>query len=204
MDFEALKNKWNSENPAEVNIPSTIARLKKAQHPLEKLRRTMKNECWSQLAAVLFAGAIPQVFGLSPAFYVVYYTAYSMLLVTSGYYFYEFYQFYKEVGLYHADTHESLWKIYYELRLNMERYQSFGFLLLPYFLVATALLGYDRLISEGKTLQQITSQQQVIILLVTLFSTLLAIGAIVLWTRYVYGKTAREIDGLLKEIKDEI
>lgn len=105
----------------------------------------MRNEFWAQIIAIILLAGLPQMTDISSSYYITYYVAYSVLVVVSGYYLYGFYQFYKQINLFHSDTKGSLLRIYYELRLAMERYQSFGFLLLPFLLVWFGIYSTDLL-----------------------------------------------------------
>lgn len=203
MNFEELKNNWQKESAEEVHIPSRIAQLKEARHPLEQLQKNMKKEFYAQVAAILLIALLPFQFGFPAEQYIIYYTSYAMLVVISAYYIFGFYRFYRQVGLYNGDTRSSLWKIYYELRLNMERYQSFGFLLLPHFLITLGLAVFNKMAQKGKTLADLTEAHQFSLIIIVLVGTLAVVAGIVLWVKYVYGRYAKKIEHLLKEMTEE-
>ncbi|RLJ34558.1 hypothetical protein CLU97_4073 [Chryseobacterium sp. 7] len=139
---------------------------------------------------------------VSPSQHTIYYISYALLVVVSSYYLFGFYKFYKQTELYTGNTKNSLWKIYHELRLNMERYQSFGFLLLPHFLVTIGLAIYNMMEKHGKSLTELTFPQQLGLIITVLIGTLGVIISIVLWTKYIYGKSAKQLENILNEMDE--
>jgi len=199
MNFDQLKEQWNKEDGSSVQIPNTIEQLKKSKHPIEKIRKSMKGEFPMQVLAIIFIAFFPQLLHLSSSQYVIYYTSYAMLVVISSYYLYGFYKFYKQTELYTGNTKNSLWKIYHELKLNMERYQSFGFLLLPHFMITLGMEFYKILVKKGMSLENMTSSYQWSLIITVLIGTLAIVVNIVLWTKYIYGRQAKKLENILNE-----
>ncbi|WP_062698735.1 hypothetical protein [Chryseobacterium indologenes] len=201
MNFDQLKEQWNNEE-SNVHIPDTIEQLKESKHPIERIRKSMKKEFPAQVLAIILIAFFPFQFGFPSSQYVIYYTSYVMMAVISCYYLYGFYRFYKQTGLYTGNTKNSLWKIYHELRLNMERYQSFGFLLLPHFLITIGLLIYNTLEKRGKSLNGLSEGHQQALILAVLIGTLWLVTSIVLWTKYIYGRNARKLEKILDDMDE--
>lgn len=201
MNFDQLKEQWNKED-SDVNIPDTIQQLKESKHPIEKIQKNMKREFPMQILAIILIAFFPLQFKFPSSQYIIYYISYTMMVVISSYYLLGFYKFYKQTELYTGNTKNSLWKIYHELRLNMERYQSFGFLLLPHFLVTIGLAIYNMMEKHGKSLTELTSSQQQGLIIAVLLGTLGVITSIVLWTKYVYGRQAKQLEDILNEMDE--
>ncbi|WP_126652721.1 hypothetical protein [Chryseobacterium aureum] len=201
MNFDQLKEQWNKEG-SDVQIPDTIQQLKESRHPVEKIRKNMKREFPMQILAIVLMAFFPLQFQFASSQYIIYYISYTMMVVISSYYLFGFYQFYRQTELYTGNTKNSLWKIYHELRLNMERYQSFGFLLLPHFLVTIGLQMYNLMEKHGKSLTELTSPQQLGLITAVLIGTLTVITSIVLWTTYIYGRSARQLENILNEMDE--
>ncbi|MBE4951130.1 hypothetical protein [Chryseobacterium culicis] len=201
MNFDQLKEQWNKEG-SDVNIPDTIQQLKESRHPIEKIRKNMKKEFPMQIGAIILMALFPLQFHFPASQYIIYYVSYTMMVVISSYYLFGFYQFYRQAELYTGNTKNSLWKIYHELRLNMERYQSFGFLLLPHFLVTIGLQIYNMMEKQGRSLTELTSPQQLGLITAVLIGTLTVITSIVLWTKYSYGRSARQLKNILNEMDE--
>lgn len=201
MNFDQLKEQWNKED-SDVHIPDTIQQLKESKHPIEKIQKNMKKEFPMQILAIILIAFFPLQFKFPSSQYIIYYVSYTMMVVISSYYLLGFYKFYKQTELYTGNTKNSLWKIYHELRLNMERYQSFGFLLLPHFLVTIGLFIYNTMEEQGKSLAELTSSHQQGLIIAVLIGTLGIITSIVLWTKYIYGRSAKQLEKILNEMEE--
>ncbi|MCW1964238.1 hypothetical protein [Chryseobacterium viscerum] len=201
MNFDQLKERWNKED-SDVHIPDTIEQLKESKHPIEKIQKNMKREFPMQILAIILIAFFPLQFKFPSSQYIIYYVSYTMMVVISSYYLLGFYKFYKQTELYTGNTKNSLWKIYHELRLNMERYQSFGFLLLPHFLVTIGLVIYNTMEEQGKSLTELTASHQQGLIIAVLLGTLGVITSIVLWTKYIYGGSAKKLENILNEIDE--
>jgi len=201
MNFDQLKEQWNKED-SDVHIPDTIEQLKESKHPVEKIQKNMKREFPMQILAIILIAFFPLQFKFPSSQYIIYYVSYTMMVVISSYYLLGFYKFYKQTELYTGNTKNSLWKIYHELRLNMERYQSFGFLLLPHFLVTMGLFIYNTMEEQGKSLTELSASHQQALIIAVLIGTLAVITSIVLWTKYVYGRSAKQLENILNEMDE--
>lgn len=201
MNFDELKEQWNKEN-SDVHIPDSIKQLKESKHPIEKIQKNMKREFPMQILAIIIIGLFPLQFQFPSSQYIIYYVSYAVMVVISSYYLSGFYKFYRQTELYTGNTKNSLWKIYHELRLNMERYQSFGFLLLPHSLVTAGLIIYNAMEKQGKSLAELTSSHQQGLIILVLIGTLAIITSIVLWTKYIYGRSAKQLENILNEMDE--
>jgi hypothetical protein len=201
MNFDQLKEQWNKEDN-DVHIPDTIKQLKESKHPIERIQRNMKREFPMQILAIILMAFFPLQFQFPSSQYIIYYVSYTVMVVISSYYLFGFYKFYKQTELYTGNTKNSLWKIYHELRLNMERYQSFGFLLLPHLLITIGLIMYNTMKEQGKYLPELSASHQQGLIIVVLIGTLGFITSIVLWTKYIYGGSAKQLENILNEMEE--
>ncbi|RKE75781.1 hypothetical protein [Chryseobacterium sp. AG363] len=201
MNFDQLKEQWNKED-SDVHIPDTIKQLKESKHPIEKIQKNMKKEFPMQILAIILIAFFPLQFKFPHSQYIIYYVSYTMMVVISSYYLLGFYKFYKQTELYTGNTKNSLWKIYHELRLNMERYQSFGFLLLPHLLITIGLVIYNTMKEQGKSLPELSASLQQGLIIAVLIGTLGFITSIVLWTKYIYGGSAKQLENILNEMDE--
>ena len=201
MNFDQLKEQWNKEN-SDVHIPDAIEQLKESKHPIEKIQKSMKKEFPAQVLSIILIGFFPLLFKFPSSQYIIYYVSYALLLVVSCYYLFGFYQFYKQTELYTGNTRNSLWKIYHELKLNMERYQSFGFLLLPHFLISLGLISFNVWEKNGESLADIGHKHQIALILLVLIGILSLVVSIILWTKYMYGPNAKQLEKILNEMEE--
>ncbi|MGG7471069.1 hypothetical protein [Chryseobacterium arthrosphaerae] len=201
MNFDQLKEQWNKEG-SNVQIPDSIQQLKESKHPIEKIQKSMKKEFPAQVFAIILIAFFPFILKFPPSQYIIYYVSYIVMVVISCYYLYGFYKFYKQTELYTGNTKNSLWKIYHELCLNMERYQSFGFLLLPHLMVTSGLQIFNILEKKGKSLSELSHFHQEAVILVVLSGTIAFVASIVLWTKYIYGRNAQQLETILNDMDE--
>lgn len=201
MNLDELKSAWDTDNTDEVQIPQHIKELRQAQHPLDKLKRNMKNEWYMQLAAILFIAFSPKIMDIHPSTYIIFYTSYLMILLISAYYLNKFRLFYKRISHYSAGTRDSLNEIYYEFKLNVERYHSFGFLLIPFSLIWVWVFSYSRLLESGKDISAITESMNNGFLFAALILSATVTLAVLAWTRYLYTPYIKQIKRVLDELK---
>lgn len=202
MNFDQLKSEWNKEN-TDINIPDTIHQLKESKHPIERIQKNMKKEFVMQIVAIILIALFPLQFKFPSSQYIIYYTSYVMLVVISSYYLFGFYKFYRQTEFYTGNTKNSLWKIYHELKLNLERYQSFGFLLLPHFLLTIGLVIYNTLLAKGKTFSDLTNNHVAALILTVLTGTIAVVSSIILWTKYLYGRDAKKLENILNDMEED-
>lgn len=203
MNFDELKSKWENESNDDVNIPQNMEKLKMAQHPIENLKRNMRNELYAQVAAIIFLGLVPYLYDLHNSLYILYYIAYAMLLVISIYYLNSFYRFYKGMHQYSAATKDGLLELYYELRLNMERYKSFGFLLLPFGIIWVGLYLYNNLLDKGVKIESLSNKTLLIGTICIVAMTSMMMLAINWWVNSFYGKYTKRVRQILDELREE-
>ena len=87
MNFDEIKDSWDKEGAeAAVQIPPAMSALRKAKHPIDKLRARMKMEFFMQLIAVVLMPFLWRISAderpLFLCFYVLF-VAISCLLYTS-------------------------------------------------------------------------------------------------------------------------
>ena len=201
MNFNEIKSNWDKENAGNIQIPESVSELRKAQHPIDKLKRNMKFELIIQVAALVFL----------PFYFYMRYNGemqdlllgvYAVFFLTCIYFLYNFYLFYKQTVAYAAVSRDSLYELYYSLRLNMERYKSAGFLLIPFLMIIAGIgsIAKAENINLG-WLELLVRLKRFLIFMVV--ASGIYIGVLIIWVDIFYGKYARQIKDALDELKDE-
>lgn len=143
MNFEDLKTEWDKEPEKEVNVPENLDRLGKSKLPIELIKKNMRYEFWSTIIGTFASAFLPQIFNIRQSFYATYYILYAFYCTLAVYYFYEFYKFYKILNNYSGNSKDTLYEIYYEIRLKIETYRTYGYSLTPYVIASIALIFLD-------------------------------------------------------------
>src|SRR5258708_40226781 len=106
---------------------------------VSKLSRNIKMKFISQVIDFLFMILVFLRYTKNTLSVFIVSIAIFLLLVQSVYYFSRFYLFYKAIGRYDLSLRKSIYKITYELELNIEIYKTFNYFVAP--LVALIIIG---------------------------------------------------------------
>ena len=124
MNFDDLKNEWQTENAEEIRISEDALKIKQAQTPIDTIRKKMKHEFFCQLLVLLFMAFLPYLLKLSADMTMLYFVFYFITCGFTGHYFVKFYRFYKNVYDMSVDSRKSILWFYYEMKLNVELYKA--------------------------------------------------------------------------------
>lgn len=204
MNFDDIKSAWNKESEQPIEVPKTIESLKKAQMPLDKFKKNMKGEAMFQVLALLASGFIPGYFNLIPALRVSFNCTYLLFVITTVYFLIRFYRLYKKIGHSSLTTKDSLYELNYDLKLNIELYKMFNYMLLTIFLAFGAILlvnfNYDYfmkvIVNEPGYFYMVFGLTILGICIMIHFFT-------IIWLNQYYGKYAKEIESLIGALKEE-
>ena len=101
-------------------------------------------------------------------------------------------------------TKDSLYETYFDIRLNMELYKTFGFALTPFIILfLLGCLYYKLPQSSSLALDSFSNGQLATIFSSLIFSILFMGLALEWWVHYFYGKYAKEIRKVIDELKEE-
>jgi membrane-bound ClpP family serine protease len=202
MDFNDIQSAWKNEKTENVTLPTHLDKINSANMPLEKIKKNLKNEFLYQILSIGFIGFVPFIFEVPANAIAPFYLLFSIFVAVCIYYLVKLYVFYRRLGKTTLNTKDSLYETYFDIRLNMELYKTFGFALIPF--VILFLLGF----MYYKIPDFFTKGLDSAPFLVTTFSivifTILFMGlALEWWVHYFYGKYAKEIRKVLDELKEE-
>jgi membrane-bound ClpP family serine protease len=202
MDFNDIQSAWKNEKTGNVTLPTHLDKINSANMPLEKIKKNLKNEFLYQIISIIFIGFVPFIFEVPANAIAPFYLLFSIFVAVCIYYLVKLYVFYRRLGKTTLNAKDSLYETYFDIRLNMELYKTFGFALIPF--VILFLLGF----MYYKIPDFFTKGLDSTPFLVTTFSivifTILFMGlALEWWVHYFYGKYAKEIRKVLDELKEE-
>jgi len=196
MDLDNLKSLWNKEDVSETPEISK-ERQKEMHHPLERIRKNMRQEFWSTaifLPLVLIAiwfFPVPFRFKL----YIEVLVA-SMALITV-FFFSKFFKLYKEISNPTLGTLDSLKDLFHQFELNKQYYLSFYLSFVPFFVCEMIIV-----IESIPYTHQYTNEYLTLIFLGSVLSGLFFLYFLGnWWFKFFYGKYIKKIEILVEEMK---
>jgi hypothetical protein len=211
FNFEDLKKQWKEQDPT-IPLPNDLANLKKAQTPIDKIRKNIKTELYLMIISVLFLIIVPfisvyQIHGISE---LVYYIVLFLLIISAVPYYKSFYSYYKNTTKTSFNSYRSISAIYYDLKNTIRLYKTINYLLVPYgFILFFIVLSKGRSEKIFQIIMDLPDSFQrqnyvyfLALLLVILF-TILAIFLVGIWVNQFYGKHLNELEKILSQFEEE-
>ncbi|MBB4801035.1 magnesium-transporting ATPase (P-type) [Flavobacterium nitrogenifigens] len=204
MDFNDIQNAWNNEKNENVVLPDNLEKINSANTPLDKIRKNLKNELIMQTVAVLLMAFTPYAYAFPEKWIAPFYLMFSIFVAVCVYYLVKLYIFYKRLNKITLKTKDSLYETYFDVKLNMELYKTFGFALTPFIVLFLIGFLYNEF-SKAPNFQltEFTNSQLISVFAVVTFSILFMGLALEWWVQYFYGKYAKEIRKVIDELKEE-
>ena len=201
MDFNDIQSAWNNENTKNVVVPTQLEKVQKANTPLDKIKKNLKNELIYQIVAIVVIGLAPFLYGFPEQAITPFYLLFSLFVAVCAYYLTKLFVFYKRLNKTALNTKDNLYETYFDIRLNMELYKTFTFALTPFVILFLVGVLYFTL-PNGATFFT-DSTNSITLFLSVLFSMLFMGVALEWWVHFFYGKYAKEIRTVLDELKEE-
>ena len=202
MDFNDLQSAWKNENTENVKLPTHLEKINSAHMPLESIKKNLKNEFVYQIVSIVFLAFIPLILNFPPQGFAIFYLMFSLFVGVCVYYLWKLYQFYKRLGKTTLNTKDSLYETYYEIRLNMELYKTFGFALIPFLILFLfGMLYYE--IPEFFNNGLNNTSFLVATFSIVVFCILYIGFALEWWVHHFYGKYAKEMRKVIDQLKEE-
>jgi len=203
MDFNDIQSAWNNEKTENVVVPNHLEILQSANTPLDMIKKNLKNEFVYQIISIVLLGFVPFIHRLPEKAFAPFYLLFTIFVAVCVYYLVKLYIFYKRLNKTALSTKDSLYETYFDIRLNMELYKTFGFALTPF--VVLFMLGFTYLEFSKKTdFSTGLNNTHLTVLFVVVGVTILIMGfALEWWVHHFYGKYAKEIRKVIDELKEE-
>lgn len=133
-----------------------------------------------------------------------YYLLFSLFVAVCIYYLMKLSFFYKRLNNTTLTTKDSLYETYFDIRLNMELYKTFGFALTPFLvLYFLGFYYYTFYKISGFFDNEFSNGQLIGFFLVVVFTVLFMGISLEWWVHKFYGKFAKEIKKVIDELKEE-
>ncbi|MFT3794752.1 hypothetical protein [Flavobacterium sp.] len=206
MNFDDLQSAWKNDSGKGGPIPDSIAKIKSANLPLDKVRKNLRNEFFYQIIAIVWIGFLPMYPKFIAALDFWFYIFYTMFVSISGYFLVKLYLFYKRINNQDLSTKDALYETYYDIRLSIELYKTFTYSLMPFVLIFFGMFvlslnqgAFEQMIETGDFPKSVGYQ-----FAFGFIVAMLTIGFVTeLWTHSFYGKYAKEIRKVIDQLKEE-
>ncbi|MBW1657838.1 hypothetical protein [Flavobacterium quisquiliarum] len=204
MDFNDIQNAWNNEKTENVMLPTNLEKIQSANTPLDKIKKNLRIEFVYQTFAIISIGFVPLICGFSSKAAFFFYLLFSLFVAVCVYYLTKLYFFYKRLNNITLKTKDSLYETYFDIRLNMELYKTFGFALTPFLVLYLLGFYYYRFSKIPGFFDLEFSNSELIGFFVIVVFVVLSMGvSLELWVHHFYGKFAKEIKKVIDELKEE-
>ena len=200
MSFDEIRSMWEQDGDEHLPLPNELNRLKRVKSPVEKIRSKMRTEFFFFIPAIIVLAFSPKLFFLKRAYDLPFYSIYGFFAMMSIYYFIRFYFFYRRLHAYDLNSKDSLYKLYYDIKVNIEMYRSFNYALIPVLVIIVSMFTVG-IVDVTKYMDQ-----QRLLLMGVLFliaSMLIVFGTIEIYLKCVYGRYLKEIGHVLEEFREE-
>jgi membrane-bound ClpP family serine protease len=202
MDFNDIQSAWKNEKTENVTLPTHLDKINSANMPLEKIKKNLRKEFFYQIISIAFIGFVPLFYSIPANAIVPFYLLFSIFVAVSIYYLVKLYLFYRRLGKTALSTKDSLYETYFDIRLNMELYKTFGFALIPFLILfLLGLMYYETPNFFAKGLN--STPFLVTTFSIVIFSILFMGLALEWWVQYFYGKYAKEMRKVIDQLKEE-
>nr|WP_315247900.1 hypothetical protein [uncultured Flavobacterium sp.] len=204
MDLNDIQNAWNNEKADNVVVPDNLEKIQSANTPLDKIRKNLRNELFYQIISIIFIGFTPIIFEFPEKTTTPYYLLFSIFVAVSIYYLVKLYMFYKRLNNITLKTKDSLYETYFDVRLNMELYKTFGFALTPFIILFLLGHAYYKFPQTQNMAIDVLNNTQLIGIFSAVTISILSMGLVLeWWVQHFYGKYAKEIRNVIDQLKEE-
>lgn len=202
MDFNDIQSAWKNEKTENVTLPTHLDKINSANMPLDKIKKNLKKEFFYQIISIIFIGFVPLFYSIPANAIAPFYLLFSLFVAVCIYYLVKLYVFYRRLGKTALSTKDSLYETYFDIRLNMELYKTFGFALIPFLILfLLGLMYYETPAFFAKGLN--STPFLVTTFSIVIFSILFMGLALEWWVHYFYGKYAKEMRKVIDQLKEE-
>lgn len=204
MNFEDIKQKMDSENMDDNQIPTKIKDIKTSNMPIQKVRQRMKSEIFTQLICIIIFFIAPNFVKMHQLPKAVYYILmFITSLITLGYLAKMSWFLTKSRDL-SNHSKEVVLSVINDLKLTLEVYKTAiisGSLLLPLSLMSLYLgrIKIDEEIFGNIILLNIPNVTLLLYILGYLLVAILIYFGTISWSNKLYGVHIKNLEKILKE-----
>lgn len=206
MNFDNLKDAWANDKTDDSHLPIRNVPVGKTSSAISRIRKNMKREFIAQVAAFILLVLLLLGSSINALSIFMVSIAIFLLLILTVYYFFRFYLFYKATGRYDLSIKKSIYKIIYELELNIEIYKTFNYCAMP--LLILLIIGnstdmttfFQQKVADGSILKHTSLLFIFIVLIVSQIITFFLLN---LHIHLRYGRYLAELKRIMEDLEIE-
>jgi hypothetical protein len=204
MDFERIKQKMNSDNMDDNQIPEKIGDLKTSNMPIQKVRKSMRNEIITQLICIVIFFSVPSFLEMHRLPKTTYYIImFITSLITLGYLI-KMSWFLNKTSNLSNNSKATIISFIYDLKLTLEVYKTAiisGSLLLPLAMVSlfTGPIKVNKEVFNNLILINIPNTMIFIYVFGYILLAVLIYFITLSWSNNLYGIHIKSLEKILKE-----
>lgn len=204
MNFDELKKEWDEQIIDEKELNPQLDKMEEAHLPIDNIRRKMKKEFYVQLGSMILVFFLPKIFNFNEKETFVFIFFYGLAAAFTFYYFYKFFKFYKHsYNLTYNSTRNLTW-FYYELKMNIELYKAFTYILI--FITISALFVFTSIVNGNNFLSFFTFHPEDTkhswALINFIIYILIALVITEVYPTIVYGRPLKQVKKVLDELDE--
>lgn len=204
MNFNELQKQWNDEPTDKIHVPNTIDTLREAQTPIDKVRKKMRMDFFTQIILLVAIGFAPLIFNFSKEVTALFIPFYGIMAGFMSYYYYKFFVFYKKSYDMSFDSRKNLLWFYYELKLNIELYKALTYIM--FFLGFSFGVLFGMITKDHSKIDNLLSgfedKTQVLIIFIVVMVVFSFFMAEFI-PRWYYGKHLKQVKSVLDQLDEE-
>ncbi|MEK6509424.1 hypothetical protein [Myroides sp. C4067] len=197
MNLDDLKKSWQEQDTSNVKVGSKKIDVTASRLPLEKIRKNVVKDIWAQGLSILVLAFMPLGYSLSVESLHFYYVIYFLFAVITIYFLVKMYLFYRTSESFAMNSRDSLYEVYFSVRMYIQLYENFCYSLLPFVCVFIPLF----VGAKNDSYSDLFMNKIFIIVFVIFFT--LTLMLVKYWIKKLYGQYLKQIEDTLNQFKEQ-
>lgn len=200
MNFDELQKQWNTQPEQDVKLTDDLHKLKEANLPIDKVRKTMKKDFFFQLTSIPLLLTFPYFSSIpsekEPILWWIILCICVTILIPMMYLF----RFYKKSYKMEYSSLKNINWFYYNYKFSIDLFKIYSYIILTLMVMFLGVLFLGNV--EPEKLAQIQTSSTFYITIVILLAVYVGVCFLLLtlWINLLYKKPLMQ----LKEILDEL
>ena len=206
MNFDEIKEKMNAENMEDAKIPKNISALNASEMPIEKVRKTMRNEIFILFVSFVVLFASPSFRPLYPLAEGIYYIMLFVTCLIALGQVVKMTWFLNKTRNMNLRSRDHLINYIFDLKMTLEVYKTAsisGGVVLPFSVLSyvTGTKDFDESVFTNLILLNISTQTLFISILIYLVVAAIFCYVTILWVDKLYIIHIKKLEEILAEFE---